>query len=189
MTRRRTDAGVEECKGYSPPNDHTTSVSSTPLPLGSWNLNTGTRPTESESFRSARMARNRARYAQRTERQRLHDTHQRRMSGGSFRQHPGDATPAAGEYGSLFVINAAAQRFENKVLLVERSFVCASSVRRRTAVLLKKQEISIFDVCSASVPTMLYYLLTFLMLRTSLLPIALCVRFAVLRDAETRRAW
>ena len=37
------DAGVEECKGYSPPNDHTTSASPTPLPLGSWNLNTCTR--------------------------------------------------------------------------------------------------------------------------------------------------
>ena len=77
--RRRSDAGVEECKGYSPPNDHTTSASSTPLPLGSWNLNTGTRSTESERFRSARMARNRARYAQRTERQCLHDAHQKRM--------------------------------------------------------------------------------------------------------------
>ena len=28
MTRRRSDGGVEECKGYSPPNDHTTSASS-----------------------------------------------------------------------------------------------------------------------------------------------------------------
>ena len=54
--------------------------------------------------------------------------------------------------------------------------------------LLKKQEISIFDVCS-SVPAMLYYLPRFLILRTSLLPIALCVHFVVLRDAETRRAW
>ena len=53
--------------------------------------------------------------------------------------------------------------------------------------LLKKQEISIFDVCSSSVPAMSYYLLRFLILRTFLLPIALCVRFVVLRDAETRR--
>ena len=120
---------------------------------GIWNLNTGTRPTESESFRSARMARNRARYAQRTERQRLHDAHQRRM--------PGGASPAAGEYGSLSVINSAAQRLENKALLIERS----------------------------SVPAMLYYLLMFSTSRTSLLSIALCVRFVVLRDAETRRAW
>ena len=111
------------------------------------------------------------------------------MPGGSFRQHLGGASPAAGEYGTLSVINSAAQRFENKVLLIERSFVCALSVRRRTAVLLKKQEIYIFDVCSSSVPAMLYYLLTFLVLRMSLLPIALCVRFVVLRDAETRRAW
>ena len=36
---------------------------------------------------------------------------------------------------------------------------------------------------------MVYYLLRFLILRTSLLPIALCVRFVVLRDAKTRRVW
>ena len=113
MARRRSDVGVEECKGYSPPNDHTT---------------IGTRPTESESFRSARMARNRARYAQRTERQRLHDAHETRMAGG--------ASPAAGEHGSLSVINSGAQRLENKVLFIERSFVCALSIRTRTAVLL-----------------------------------------------------
>ena len=71
-------------------------ASSTQLPLGSWDLNTGTRPTVSE----ARMARNRARYAQRTERQRLHDAHQKRMTTG--------ASPAAGEYGSLSVVNSAA---------------------------------------------------------------------------------
>ena len=74
------------------------------------------------------MARNRARYAQRTERQRLHDAHQKRMARG--------ASPAAGEYGGLSVINSAAQRLENKVLLIQRSFVCALSVSRGTAVLL-----------------------------------------------------
>ena len=36
---------------------------------------------------------------------------------------------------------------------------------------------------------MLYYVLRFWILRTSLLPIALCVHFVVLKDAETRRAW
>ena len=36
---------------------------------------------------------------------------------------------------------------------------------------------------------MLYYLLMFLILRTSLLPTALCVRFVVLTDAVTRLAW
>ena len=59
MARRRSDGGTEECKGYSPPNDHTTSASSTPMPLGSWDLNAGTWSTETESFRSARMARSR----------------------------------------------------------------------------------------------------------------------------------
>ena len=89
MARRRSDGGVEECKGYSPPNDHTTSASSTPLPLDSWDLNAGTRSTETESFRSARVARRRATYAERTERQRLRDAHERRMAGG--------ASPAAGD--------------------------------------------------------------------------------------------
>ena len=89
------DAGVEECKGYSPPNDQTTSASSTPLPLGSWNLNTGTRPTES------RVARKRAKYAQRTEQERLHDAHQKCMPGVSWRQHLGGASPATDEYGLL----------------------------------------------------------------------------------------
>ena len=56
MARRRSDGGVEECKGYSPPNDHTTSASSIPLPLDSWDLNAGTRSTETESLRSARVA-------------------------------------------------------------------------------------------------------------------------------------
>ena len=77
MDRRRSDGGVEECKGYSPPNDHTTSASSTPLSLDSWDLNAGTRSTETESFRSARVARRRATYAERTERQRLRDAHER----------------------------------------------------------------------------------------------------------------
>ena len=89
MARRRSNGGVEECKVYSPPNDHTTSASSTPLPLGSWDLNAGPRSTETESFRSARVARSRARYAERTERQRLHDAHERHMAGG--------ASPAAGD--------------------------------------------------------------------------------------------
>ena len=96
MARRGNDAGVEECKGYSPPSDNTT---------------TGTRPTVSEG----RLARNRARYAQRTERQRLRDAHQKRMARG--------ASPAAGEYGSLSVINSAAQRLENKVLMIEPSLL------------------------------------------------------------------
>ena len=100
MARRTRDAGVEDagvegCKGYSPPNDRTTSASSTPLPLGSWNLNTGTSPTES------RPVRKREKYAQRTEQERLHDAHQKRMPGVSWRQHLGGASSATGEYGLL----------------------------------------------------------------------------------------
>ena len=99
---------VEESKGFSPLNDHTRSALPTPLPLGFWDLNTdtvspqGLRRTESQ--RSADMARKRARYAQRTEGQRLHDAHQKRMSGGSFLQHLGGASPATGEHGSFSVI-------------------------------------------------------------------------------------
>ena len=40
MARRTRGGGVQECKGFSPPNDHTTSASSTRLPLGSWDSNT-----------------------------------------------------------------------------------------------------------------------------------------------------
>ena len=39
------------------------------------------------------------------------------------RRMPGGASPAAGEYGSLSVINSAPQRLENKVLLIECSFL------------------------------------------------------------------
>ena len=53
-----------------------------------------------ESQRSVDLARKRARYARRTEGQRLHDAHQKRMSGGSFLPHLGGASPATGEYGS-----------------------------------------------------------------------------------------
>ena len=101
MARRTSDVGVEECKVLSPPNDHTTSASSTPLPLGSWDLNTGTVTPQglrhTESQKSVDMARKRARYAQRTEGQRLHDAHQKRMSGGSFLHHLGGARPAIGD--------------------------------------------------------------------------------------------
>ena len=40
MTEQTRDGGVEECKGFSPPNVHTISASSTRLPLGSLDLNT-----------------------------------------------------------------------------------------------------------------------------------------------------
>ncbi|CAM9596524.1 unnamed protein product, partial [Ascophyllum nodosum] len=49
----------------------------------SWDLNAGTRSTETESFRSARVVRRRATYAERTERQRLRDAHERRMAEGA----------------------------------------------------------------------------------------------------------
>ena len=85
--RTRNYVGVEECKGFTPPNVPTTSASTTRLPLGSLNLNTrvpdtGTATPSSrrltESQRSASLATKRARYAQRTEGQRLHDAHERR---------------------------------------------------------------------------------------------------------------
>ena len=82
------DVGVEECKGFTPPNIPTTSASTTPLPLGSSDLNTrvpntgtatSSRRRLTESQRSASLATKRARYAQRTEGQRLHDAHERRI--------------------------------------------------------------------------------------------------------------
>ena len=76
---------MEECKGFTPPNAPTTSASSIRLPLGSLDVNTrvpntGTatppRRRLTESQRSADLARKRARYAQRTEEQRLmHDAY------------------------------------------------------------------------------------------------------------------
>ena len=87
MTERTRDGGVEECKGFSPPNVPTTSASSTRLPLGSLDLNTrvpntGTatpqRIRHTESQRPADLARKRVRYAQRTEGQRLHNAHEKR---------------------------------------------------------------------------------------------------------------
>ena len=137
MARRRSDGGVEECKGYSPPNDHTTSASSTPLPLDSWDLNAGTRSTETESFRSARVARRRATYAERTERQRLRDAHERRMAGG--------ASPIIKTrefYLRYLFVNCSCyvilstHVFILRTSLLPTAFVCALSVRRRTAVLL-----------------------------------------------------
>ncbi|CAN0466181.1 unnamed protein product [Ascophyllum nodosum] len=83
--RTRNYVGVEECKGFTPPNVPTTSVSTTRLPLGSLNSNTrvpdtGTATSSSrrltKSQRSASLATKRARYAQRTEGQRLHDAHE-----------------------------------------------------------------------------------------------------------------
>ena len=85
MAERTRDGGVEECKGFTPPNVPTTSASSTRLSLGSLDLNTrvlntGTatlpRRRLTESQRLADLARKRARYEQRTEEQRLmHDAH------------------------------------------------------------------------------------------------------------------
>ena len=40
MARRTRDGGVQERKSFSPPNGHTTSSSSTRLPIDSWDLNT-----------------------------------------------------------------------------------------------------------------------------------------------------
>ena len=91
----------------------TTSASPTRLPLISLDLNTrvpntGTatpqRLRRTELQRSADLPRKRARYAQKTKGQRLHDAHEIRTSGGSFLQHLGGASPAASEHGSLSVI-------------------------------------------------------------------------------------
>ena len=108
MAKRTRDGGVEECKGFSPPNVQTTSASSTRLPLGSLDLNTRVpntsiatpqRPRRTESQRSADLARKRARCAQRTGKQRLHIAQEKRTSGASFLQHLGAVSPVTGEHG------------------------------------------------------------------------------------------
>ena len=95
MAERAGDhVGVEECKGFTPPNVPTTSASTTRLPLGSLDLNTrvpdtGTatpsRRRLTKSQRLANLAKKRARYAQRTEGQRLHDAHERRTRRARYR--------------------------------------------------------------------------------------------------------
>ena len=91
MAERTRDGEVEECNGFSPLNVPTTNASLTRLPLGSLDLNprvpnTGTatpqRLRRTEQQRSADLAKKRARYAQRTEGQRLmmHDAKKRRTS-------------------------------------------------------------------------------------------------------------
>ena len=78
---------VEECKSFTPPNVPTTSASTTRLALGSLDFNTRVTDTGTatpsrrrltESQRLAHLANKRARYAQRTEGQRLHDAYRLR---------------------------------------------------------------------------------------------------------------
>ena len=82
--RTGDDVGVEECKGFTPPNVPTLSASTTHLPLGSLDTrvpDTGTatpsRRRLTESQWSANLATKGARYAQRTGGQRLHDAPER----------------------------------------------------------------------------------------------------------------
>ena len=87
MAEWTRDGGVEEYKGFSPPNVPTTSVSSTRLSLTSLDLNTRvpnigtatpTRIRRTGPQRSADLASRRARYAQRIG-QRLYDAHEKRI--------------------------------------------------------------------------------------------------------------
>ena len=79
--------GVEECKSLRPPNVSTTSASITRLALGSLDFNTRVPDTGTatpskrrltESQRLAHLAKKTARYAQKTEGQRLNDAHRLR---------------------------------------------------------------------------------------------------------------
>ena len=85
--RPREHVEVEEFKSYTRPNVPTTSASTTRLALGSLDFNTrvldtGTatpsRRRLTESQRLAHLAKKKARYAQRTEGQRLQDAHRLR---------------------------------------------------------------------------------------------------------------
>ena len=90
MAERTRDGGVEECKGFSSLNVPTINASLTRLPFGSLDLNirvpkngiaTPQRLRRIGPQRSADLARKRARYAQRTQGQRLmHDARKRRTS-------------------------------------------------------------------------------------------------------------
>ena len=104
--RTGDDDGVKECKGFTPPNVSTTSVSTTHLPLGSLDLNTrvpdtGTatllRRRLTDSQRSANLATKRARYPQRTEEQRLHDAYERRTRRARQQQQANANAAAAAE--------------------------------------------------------------------------------------------
>ena len=87
--------GVEECKSFTPPNVPTTSASTARLALGSLDFNTRvpdtgtTTPSRrrlTESQRLAHFAKKKARYAQRTEGQRLQDAHRLRTRRARQRQ-------------------------------------------------------------------------------------------------------
>ena len=119
MDRRTSDPGVEECKGFSLPTDHTTSDPSTPLPFGSWNLNTraqntGTaipsRLTRTEGQRLDDLRAKRARYARDVLRRRASQQQQANADtaagSAALQALQGEATRLAGEHNAgLFPSN------------------------------------------------------------------------------------
>ncbi|CAN0410759.1 unnamed protein product [Ascophyllum nodosum] len=155
MARRTGDDGVEECKGFSPSNDHTTSTSSTPLPLGSWNLNirhnahgvskVGWYGQKTGKVRPANGTTAPARCSP------------KRMPGGSFRQHLGGASPATAANAAveeaarmaawarrarqLLAANAAAEEAARMAARARRARqLLANRERRRAAGQLAAQE-------------------------------------------------
>ena len=102
--------GVEECKGFSPPTNSVPKTNAASprvrVPLVSLVFNTPTptpsRQTFAEDLRSAEATRSAdtvktARFAQRTEEQRLHKARQRRTEGSLFLQHLDFTAAAAAE--------------------------------------------------------------------------------------------
>ena len=97
--------GFEECKDFHSLRSSSvpeTNAASLRVPIGSLIFNTPT-PPFAEDLRSTEEAINsadtvkRARFAQRTEEQRLHKAHQRRTEGGLFLQHLDFTSAAAAE--------------------------------------------------------------------------------------------
>ena len=129
--------GVEECKGFSPPSVHNTNAASPRVPLGSLVSNartpTPSRRTFTEDLRSAEVIRSVdtvkiARFAQRTEEQRLHKAHQRRTEGSLFLQHLDFTAAAAAEE-----LRSRRQQHANSTAAAEAALQARREERTRQA--------------------------------------------------------
>ena len=148
--------GVEECKSFTPPNVPTTSASTTRLALGSLDFKTrvpdtgtatpsGKRLTESQ--RLAHLAKKRARYAQKTEGQRLHDAHRLRTTRARQQQQANvnaatkatlqaqheETTRRAGKYGAIVrctkLLNRGIRRMSVRVLATKSTVYTLNCLR------------------------------------------------------------
>ena len=154
MAERTGDhVGVEECRSFTHPNVPMTSASTARLPLGSLDFNTrvpgtGTatpsrrRPTESQ--RLANLVKKRARCAQRTRGQRLHDAHERRTR--RARQQQQENVNAATEATLKAQHEETTRRARNYSAVVRCTKLLNRGIRRMSVCVLetKSQHIYIF---------------------------------------------